>query len=416
MDLQDFHPYNHDHHVLEYLAALSYRSGDLGRYLHEIACGVSHLLQSDWSIVTICHGETGEVVASSLGLGEGDNGFLVHGTLVSEISATGRSLIIEDVRLELRAGKLPEEYLCYMGVPLRTVQGEVSGTICSFFREPRQFTETEIRTVELFADRAATAIDNYRLYQQQQKFNELLEQEVASRTEELRVSQARLVERERLAAIGEFAAMIVHEVRNPLTTMVMGLQYAKKHLPEALASDRLALSLDEADRLQQLLNEILLYAKPQVLQLATINLGEFLCTLIEQMHDLPEALDRSIALRPTLLDAEILGDLNKLKQVFINLIRNACEAIAPGDTVTCELTNGTDPKQICIRIHNGGDPIPPEILPRLTEPFCSTKPSGTGLGLAIVKRIVTAHGGDLFIQSNAITGTTVRVQLPIADP
>ena len=416
MDLQDLHPYEQDHRVLEYLAALSYRSGDLGRYLYEIACGVSRLLESDWSIVTVCQGETGQVVASSLGLGAGDNGFSVHGTLVSEISQTGRSLIIEDIRQETRPCKPPEAYLCYMGVPLRTLQGEVSGTICSFFREPRQFTESEIRTVELFAERAATAIDNYRLYQQQQKFNELLEQEVAHRTEELRVSQARLVERERLAAIGEFAAMIVHEVRNPLTTMVMGLQYAQKQLPEAATRERLSLSLDEADRLQQLLNEILLYAKPQVLQLVRIKLGEFLHLLLGQMRELPEALDRALALKHPSLEMEILGDVNKLKQVFINLFRNACEAIAPGDIVTCELTHGTHPTHVGIHIHNGGDPIPSELLPKLTEPFCSTKPSGTGLGLAIVKRIVMAHGGELSIQSEALAGTTVSVQLPLANP
>jgi signal transduction histidine kinase len=414
MDLQDLHPFEHDHRVLEFLATLSYRSGDLGQYLHDIAGGVSRLLQSDWSIVTICQGETGQVVANSLGADEGDNGFLMHGTLVSEIGQTGQLLIIEDIRQQSRPCRPPDEYLCYMGVPLRTAQGEVSGTICSFFREPRHFTDAQIRTVELFAERAATAIDNYRLYQQQQKFNELLEQEVANRTEELRVSQARLVERERLAAIGEFAAMIVHEVRNPLTTIVMGLKYARKQLLTGLAPERLDLSLDEADRLQQLLNEILLYAKPQVLQLTKVNLGEFLHMLLEHIRELPEAADRSIKFTNAAPGIEILGDRNKLKQVFMNLFRNACEAIAAGDTVTCELTNETNPTQICLCIHNGGDPIPPELLPRLTEPFCSTKASGTGLGLAIVKRIVVAHGGELLIQSDAFTGTTVSVHLPIA--
>jgi signal transduction histidine kinase len=194
---------------------------------------------------------------------------------------------------------------------------------------------------------------------------------------------------------------------------MMGLQYAKKQLPDASANDRLALSLSEVDRLQQLLNEILLYAKPQLLQLSTINISEFLTEILEQIRDLPEASDRSIELKIVSLEIEVLGDLNKLKQVFINLFRNACEAISSGNTVTCELIQSTNPTQICVRIHNGGDPIPPEILPRLTEPFCSTKPSGTGLGLAIVKRIVMAHGGELSIQSDALTGTTVRVQLPI---
>ena len=132
-----------------------------------------------------------------------------------------------------------------------------------------------------------------------------------------------------------------------------------------------------------------------------------------------------LTLRQSLLEAEILGDLNKLKQVFINLFRNACEAIAPGDTVTCELSNGTNPAQVCICIHNGGDPIPPEILPRLTEPFCSTKASGTGLGLAIVQRMEASRRmevqlPELSIQSDALSAevycTTVSVQLPVADP
>ncbi len=415
MDLENLDQHEQARRVIELLAALSYRSRDLDQYLHDIACGVSRLLQSDWSIVTVCQGATGQVVASSLVLNEGDNGFSMHGTLVGEVTQTGRSLIIEDARLDLKPCKPPEAYLGYMGVPLRTVQGEISGTICSFFRQPRQFSEDAIRTAELFAERAATAIDNYRLYQQQQQFNELLEQEVAHRTEELRVAQARLVERERLAAIGEFATMIVHEVRNPLTTIMMGLQYAKRQLSDALADDRLSLSLSEVDRLQQLLNEILLYAKPQLLQLATINISEFLRELLEQIHELPEVSDRLIELKIVSLEVEVLGDVNKLKQVFINLFRNACEAIAPGDTVTCELIQGTNPTQICIRIHNGGEPIPAKILPRLTEPFCSTKPSGTGLGLAIVKRIVMAHGGELSIQSEALAGTTVNVQLPIAN-
>ena len=412
-DLQNFHQYDQAHQVLELLAALSFRSSDLGQYLHEIASGVSLLLQSDWSIVTVCEGEAGKVVASSLGLDKGDHGFTVHGTLVNEISQTGRSLIIGDVRLEMRRCKPPAEYLGYLGVPLRTVQGEVSGTICSFFRQARQFTLTEIRTVELFAERAATAIDNYRLYQQQQQFNHRLEQEVAYRTKELQVAQAKLVERERLAAIGEFAAMIVHEVRNPLTTIMMGLTYAQKQLTTAAATERLALSFGEADRLQQLLNEILSYAKPQVLSLTQIHLGEFLPQLLDQIWELPEMVERSITFSNAALNVEIMGDLPKLKQVFINLFRNACEAIEPGDRVTCKLIYGPQADQICICIHNGGEPIPPEILPRLTQPFCSTKRSGTGLGLAIVKRIVTAHGGELVIQSDALTGTTVRVQLPI---
>jgi len=413
MNLSHFSSQDDDHQVLEFLAALSYRTGDLSSYLHEIVCGVSRLLQSDWSIVTLCQGESGQVIASSLDSDGNDNGFSMHGTLAGEIIYTGHSLVIGDTQQEPRRCNPPKEYRSYLGVPLRTTQGEISGTICSFFYEPRQFSASAVRVVELFAERAATAIDNYRLYQQQQRFNALLEQEVANRTEELRIAQARLVERERLAAIGEFAATIVHEVRNPLTTIMMGLKYAEAQFIEPTARDRLSLSLEEADRLQQLLNEILVYAKPQVLKLAKINLSAFLYEILNQIRELPEAYRRHIELKHHSSEIEIMGDVNKLKQVFINLFRNACEAIEPGEKITCKLITNSDSKQAMAQIHNGGEPIPSDILPRLMEPFCSTKHSGTGLGLAIVKRIVTAHEGKLFIQSSAESGTTVTVQLPL---
>ena len=178
MDSNDSFLFQQEHQVLEYLAALSYRNGDLSSYLHEIARGVSLLIESDWSIVTICEGETGRIVASSLDLDDDERGFSLHGSLVDEISQTGRSLIIEDIRQEVRQAKPSAEYLCYMGIPLRTITGEAIGTICSFLKQPRQFTESEVRAVELFAERAATAIDNYRLYQQQQQFNERLAKEL----------------------------------------------------------------------------------------------------------------------------------------------------------------------------------------------------------------------------------------------
>ncbi|KAM3098235.1 ATP-binding protein [Phormidesmis sp. 146-12] len=299
-----------------------------------------------------------------------------------------------------------EEYRCYLGVPLRTTHNGIIGTICSFMHEPRQFTSDEIRTVELFTERAATAIDNYRLYQRQQQFNEALEQEVAARTEELRLAQVRLIERERLAAMGQFAATIVHEVQTPLTTIEIGLGYAQSVLPSASAQERLALSLSKSHRLKHLLNEILLYAKPQIMQLSRLKLGDFLNELLTQIREMPEVIGRRIELTNALPDIEVPGDLDKLKQVFINLFRNALEAIPEGDLVRCEVTCGANSNQVWIQIHNGGDPIPAEILPKLTEPFCSTKPSGTELGLAIVKQIVMAHSGQLTITSTT-EGTTL---------
>jgi signal transduction histidine kinase len=395
------------------LSSLNYRTGELKGYLHNIACGVSELIEVDWSVVTLCQEGFETVLASSIDMGEGEHIYSLHGSLTGTVIHIGHSLAVEDVKKYPEYGEVPEGYCSYLGIPLRTAEGKIIGTICSFHREPRKFAKAEIQIVELFAERAATAIDHYHLYQQQCQFNQVLEAEVEKRTAQLRAAQAKLIEQERLAVIGEFAAMIVHEIRNPLTTIMMGLKYFKKTILPEPAQERLSLALGEAYRLERLLSEILLYAKPQVLQLCSLDVNEFIRELLVQIHEMPEALERKIEFIPASPTIKILGDKDKLKQVFINIIRNACEAVSPADVITWKVDSSLVDK-VCIHVHNVGDPIPQEVLSKLTQPFFSTKPSGTGLGLAITKRIVNAHDGELFIQSDAVTGTTVSVQLPVA--
>ena len=162
------------------------------------------------------------------------------------------------------------------------------------------------------------------------------------------------------------------------------------------------------------MREILLYSKPQVLQLTVLDLNVFITDMLDSLRQMPEAQGRHIAFVPGMTAARVQGDQDKLKQVFINIVRNACEAIAEGETVRW-IVDCSALDQVCIQVHNNGNPIVPEILPRLTEPFYTTKSSGTGLGLAIVKRIVQAHGGVLSIQTTAEEGTTVSVQLPASE-
>ena len=132
------------------------------------------------------------------------------------------------------------------------------------------------------------------------------------------------------------------------------------------------------------------------------------------MQDTPEIKEHLIQLVSLLPSAWVSGDRDKLKQVFINLIRNACEAVPQGETVTCHIVGNAN--QICISIHNGGEPISSEVLAKLGTPFFTTKSSGNGLGLAIVRRIVEAHGSKLLIESTKDAGTTVSIQLPRIDP
>jgi PAS domain S-box-containing protein len=522
--------------ALVILSALSYRTGELGPYLQEIAQGVRELIGTDWSVITLCRDGYERILASTTDLSpEEKQAYSLHGTVTGMVIETGRSLVVEDTVTSPEYGEAPDGYRAYLGVPLRMPIGEVMGTICSFHHQPRRFTPEQVRLAEIFAERAATAIDNYQLYQKQQQINEQLEAEIRERKEfekALRVSEERLrqisenihqvlwmqsddgrpiyispafeeiwqlscadwyensdiwraaihpEDRERvyakfspltefmeeyrivrpdgsvriifdqafpirdetgkicriagiaediterkqaqqemlkasasLAEVGELAAMIVHELRNPLTTVLMGLNAFKKIPLPKPAKERLALSLDEAERIRNLLSEILLYAKPQSLQFADLELNEFITEILGPIRMMPSAMNKRIIFIPASTSVYVMGDKDKLKQIFINLIDNACEAVKEGETITWSLDSEVIPQWVDIQIHNGGELIPPEILSKLIRPFYTTKSSGTGLGLAIVKRLVEAHGGKLSITSSALEGTIASVRLPLS--
>ena len=402
--------------TLERLTSLSFRQDNLDAYLNDIARGVSQLISIDWSIVTLNLGERSKIIASSTELDDSDyQPYSLHGSVAQTVVKTGCSLAVTDTDAETHHGANPPGYRAYLGIPLQSSTGKLLGTICSFHEQPRQFSPEEIKCVELFAERATTAIDNFQLYQQQLKFNERLEAEVAKRTAELKTAQAQLIEKERLAAIGEFTSMIVHEIRNPLTTVRMGLLALQALELSERDRLRLTLAMEEEHRLKELLNEILQYAKPQVLKTTTFDLHKLVTETVGALSEQPLVEERRLNVAFELSEVLVEGDRNKLKQVLINLISNACEAISPGETVDITLTlqsNTSEQSQIRLDIHNGGEPILPNVLVQLTKPFFSTKSSGNGLGLAIVKRIVEAHNGNLIFTSTAMAGTTASVHLP----
>lgn len=398
--------------ILEVLSTLNYRTGKLSQYLQNIACGVSSLLGLDWSVVTICQDGQEQVMASSLPVVGKNDVYSLHGTLTETVVNTGTVLAVDDALAYPEMGSPPEGYQSYLGIPMITSTGEILGTICSFSVNPRHFSPAEVRTVELFAERAAAAIENYRLFEQLQYLNKHLEAEVLQRTEELRLAQSRLIEKERLAAIGEFAAMIVHELKSPVTTILMGLTAIQPELQGERNQRRVSLALEETERLHSLVKEILLHSKPQILEKQRLDLNQLLGSMLEKLQDIPDGRDRHLCFVPAPAPLPVMVDKDKLKQVMINLVRNAYEAVSPGETVTCTVLSES-PDHACIQVQNGGEPISPDLLPLLNQPFCSTKIGGTGLGLAVVRRIVAAHGGTFTIESSLENGTVAAIRLPL---
>ena len=224
----------------------------------------------------------------------------------------------------------------------------------------------------------------------------------------------KLAEHSRLAAIGGFASGIAHEIRSPLSTIGMALEYLQKsELPPA-AEKRAALAHQETRRLARLLEEMLLYAKPLKLELKTFDLGAFLQQFLQSQMTLVKLRNQSHECEIATDNSVILGDTDRLQQVFLNLANNACEASPDGSAIRWKLSKDSPDQVLILRILNPGDAISEQNLARVFEPFFTTKSNGTGLGLGIVKRIINAHGGEIRIISAAGAGTEVLLQIPRA--
>jgi signal transduction histidine kinase len=235
--------------------------------------------------------------------------------------------------------------------------------------------------------------------------------------EELRAAQEELVKKEQLAVVGELAAVIAHEVRNPLAIIanaVAGLRRAgiSREDHEVL----LAILDEETSRLNRLVTDLLRYARPVNLQRSHLALAD----LLERALALANTGAKTIRMELQVVahEGRLWGDANLLRQVFDNLIDNAVQAMGTGGTLTVRVRAATEEGAdgLAVDIIDTGEGMDTQVRSRALDPFFTTRPSGTGLGLAIVDRIVDAHGGRLAIESRAGEGTTVTVFLPHGSP
>jgi signal transduction histidine kinase len=230
--------------------------------------------------------------------------------------------------------------------------------------------------------------------------------------EELRAAQEELVKKEQLAVVGELAAVIAHEVRNPLAIIgnaVSGLR--KATITRDDHETLLSILEEETTRLNRLVSDLLRYARPVNLQRQQINVQD----LIQRALGLAKQKKNiNLEVKDAVHDARLWGDGNLLRQVFDNLIDNAVQAMGSAGILTVRMNTATDEGKdgIAVEIVDTGEGMDTQVRSRAKDPFFTTRPSGTGLGLAIVDRIVDAHGGRFVIDSRSGEGTTVTVFLP----
>jgi PAS domain S-box-containing protein len=241
---------------------------------------------------------------------------------------------------------------------------------------------------------------------------------VGSDVTERRTLERRAAEHEALAHMGTLAAGLAHEIRNPLNAALLQLHLLGRGIdklaPDARATmpDKVRIVTEELRRLERLLTDFLELARPRPMAREPIELHALLDEVLSFQE--PAAHERGVTLVRRLSEGVAVGDRERLKQVFHNLVVNAMEGTGRGGTVT--VSSHRDPSDGCaaVSVSDNGRGIPRGTLEKVFEPFFTTKEAGTGLGLAIVRQIVERHGGRVELESTEGKGTRVTVFVPTA--
>ncbi len=223
--------------------------------------------------------------------------------------------------------------------------------------------------------------------------------------------QLQLLERERLAAIGELAAVVAHEVRNPLAGIRGGCEILLEGYPAGDTRHDIGVEIiHQVDRLSRTVHDLLLFARPKAMDLVPTDLHGLIDRILRVLGDDPETGDVEV-----IRDFEdgvvvVQADGRQMEQVFMNLILNAIQVMNHRGKVT--ITTRILGRQIVVTVTDTGPGIPPDKIAKVFEPFFTTRAQGTGLGLAIVKKIVEAHGGRIEVASPPNSGARFTATLP----
>ncbi|MGD0072214.1 MAG: PAS domain S-box protein, partial [Candidatus Bathyarchaeia archaeon] len=241
-------------------------------------------------------------------------------------------------------------------------------------------------------------------------YSKHLKSMVELRTAQLKDANERLVRSERLAAIGELAGMVGHDLRNPLTGIKNAAYYLKKRGPtisEAQAKEMLEIIDKAIDHSNKIINDLLDYSREMHLEFTE-------CTsraLLDEAVRMIRVPDRIQIVNHVLGETRIRVDADKIMRVFINLIKNAVDAMPEKGTL--EITSRQTRDNLEIDFADTGMGIPEETLPKIFSPLFTTKAQGMGFGLAICKRIIESHGGTITVKTTVNQGTTFTVTLPV---
>ena len=348
-------------------------------------------------------------------------GIALH--LDPEDSAVARSVlerkpfIIQDAGQDPRVNPFLREKLnlhSLLVVPL-LAKGKALGAIAADFLEPnKSITKETVESVTAFAQQAGLAIYNAFMYQELKAFSQQMEEKIQKTTADLRKTEAQLIRSEKLAALGQLAAGIAHEIRNPLTSINILIHSLTENFPpESARREDLQVIEEEIRRINEIVDQFLRFARPAppLLQKAdALSIFEETLQLLRpQMEKHRIIVQKEFqVLRPISMDRE------QMKQVILNLLLNAVQAMPNGGRLTLRGQVLEDGHWVTLSIQDSGIGIPSEDMDKLFDPFFSTKEGGVGLGLSIAHRIIDQHHGKIEVESAPGKGTLLTVWLPIS--
>src|SRR5881296_1542639 len=286
--------------------------------------------------------------------------------------------------------------------PMRWKGESIGGFALAWLKDHHRFTSDELRLAEAIALQAAVASENSRLYGAEK-------QQVA----ELKRTQAQLIQSTKLAAIGELAANIAHEINNPLTSVLGFASYLAEQVPPGQPwREELELIQEEAGRARDIVRDLLHFSRQRefVPQMTDLNVVlEGLLAMVRRQGAF-DAITLVEEYAPGLPPVEV--DVPRIKQVFLNLINNAVYVMKDGGSLT--IRSSVVGETVQVEVIDTGTGIPADHLDRIFEPFFTTKPdvSGTGLGLPVSLGIVQSHGGTIEVTSEVGRGSNFVVKLP----
>jgi signal transduction histidine kinase len=238
--------------------------------------------------------------------------------------------------------------------------------------------------------------------------------EIARLKAELEAAQRRQDAMEDMAKIGELAANMAHEIRNPLAGISSLTEVLRAKInATGDTAEIIDTILEEVERLNRIVKDLLRFARPTKAYLVPTNL---LDSLRQVLSFLAERLSEGkFTVHPLFPDTcpAVMADTDQIRQVFLNILINAMEATGPGGELTLQVRMHPEDKTLSVSFRDNGPGIQPGDMKKIFDPFFTTKAQGTGLGLAACKKIVEHHGGKITAESQPGQGATFTVHLPM---